>query len=45
MSHIVYTMSCNFASDAIYPLALAMYKYNELQGQLQNTLFFHSVIA
>jgi hypothetical protein len=40
MSCIIYTMSCNSTTHATCLLELIVYKYIELQGQLQNTLFF-----
>jgi hypothetical protein len=40
LSCTIYTVSCNFATHASCPLELRAYKYNELQGQLQNTFFF-----
>jgi hypothetical protein len=52
MSCTIYTMNCNFATHAICLLKFMTYKYNdlqvyvatqiELQGQLQNTFFFHN---
>ncbi len=36
-------MSCNSAIHVTCLLALTTCKYNELQGQLQNTRFSHSV--
>jgi hypothetical protein len=42
MSCIVCTMSCNFVVYATCPLTFTTHKYNELQGQLQNTIFSHS---
>jgi hypothetical protein len=41
----IHTMNCNFATLATLttcPLALTTYEYNELQGQLQNNIFFHN---
>jgi hypothetical protein len=31
MSCTIYTLNCNFAIHATYPLTLMVYKYNELQ--------------
>jgi hypothetical protein len=45
MSCIVYMVNCNYATHAICLLAFATCKYSELQGQLQNTHFFHSEIT
>jgi len=42
MSYIVYMVNCNSATHVTCSLALTTYKYNELQGQLQNTPFSHS---
>jgi hypothetical protein len=42
MNCTIYMVSCNSTTHAIYPLTFPTYKYNELQGQLQNIPFFHS---
>jgi hypothetical protein len=43
MNCIIYTVSCNFAIHVTCPLKFIACKYSELQGQLQNTHFSHSV--
>jgi hypothetical protein len=41
MSCIIYMVSCNFTTNATYPLALMTYKYSELQmfGAIQNLIY------
>ncbi len=36
-------MSCNSITHATCLLTLMVYKYSELQGQLQNNIFSHNV--